>query len=264
MTYAPTDVLRLGGHEFSSRFILGSGKYDLRLIRAAVEEAGAQIVTLALRRADTGASENILDHLPDGVTVLPNTSGARTAEEALHVARLAREMGLGDLVKIEVIRDNRYLLPDNHETLRAIELMAADGLVPLAYMHPDLTVARDMAAAGAAAVMPLGSPIGSNRGMITRDLVQLIVDELDVPVIVDAGLGRPSEAALAMEMGCAGVMANTAIATARDVSRMARAFGAAVRAGRDGYLAGLGRVVTDRAVASSPLTGFLSDDPDLA
>lgn len=257
-----SDELRIGPHTFTSRFILGSGKYDLRLIKAAVEEAGAQMVTLAVRRAAAGPQENILEHLPRGATVLPNTSGARTGEEALHIARLAREMGLGDLVKIEVIRDNRYLFPDNHETLRACELLAQDGFVPMAYMHPDLTVARDLVAAGAAAVMPLGSPIGSNRGLVTRDLVQIILDEVDVPVIVDAGLGRPSEAALAMEMGCAAVMANTAIATARDVPAMARAFGLGVRAGREAYLAGLGRVLHNRAAASSPLTGFLTDDPD--
>lgn len=256
------DTWSLGEHTFTSRFILGSGKYDLSLVAAAVEQAGAQIVTLALRRA-TARAENVLDAIPDGVTVLPNTSGARTAKEALHLARLAREMGLGDLVKIEVIRDNRYLFPDNHETVRAAELMAAEGFLPMAYMHPDLTIARDLVSAGAAAVMPLAAPIGSNRGLVTRDLVQLIIDEIDVPVIVDAGIGRPSEAALAMEMGCTAVMANTAIATARDVAGMARAFRLAIEAGRAGYLAGLGRVLSAGAAASSPLTGFLSDDPDV-
>ncbi|WP_394276605.1 thiazole synthase [Luteococcus sp.] len=261
MSMVQDTPLVLGGHEFTSRFILGSGKYSLDLVKAAVENAGAQIVTLALRRANA-QSANVLDHLPEGVTVLPNTSGAHTAEQAVQIARLAREMGLGDLVKIEVITDNRHLLPDNHETLKAVEALAALDFVPLPYMYPDVVVARQMAEAGAAAIMPLGSPIGSNRGLVTREFVELIIDAVDLPVIVDAGLGRPSEAALAMELGCAAVMANTAIATAGDVPAMARAFGQAIEAGRLAHLAGLGRVVTDHAVASSPLTGFLDDDPD--
>lgn len=256
---APADPLVLGGREFSSRFILGSGKFNLELVQAVIEEAGADIITLAVRRASTAGEGNILDALPDGITLLPNTSGARTAEEALHIARLAREIGLGDMVKIEVMRDARYLLPDNAETVRATELLAADGFVPLPYMYPDLYTARDLVSAGAAAVMPLASPIGSNKGLSTRDFIQILLDEVDAPIIVDAGIGRPSQACEAMEMGCAAVMANTGVATAGDVRGMARAFRYAVDAGRAAYLSGLGRVLDRGAEASSPLTGFLDE-----
>ena len=159
------DSLIIGGHEFTSRFILGSGKYNLELIKAAVEHAGAQIITLALRRANTAGSENILDYIPEGVTLLPNTSGARNADEAVRIARLSRELGCGDFVKIEVIRDSKYLLPDNSETIKATEILAKEGFVVLPYMYPDLNAARDMANAGAAAIMPLGAPIGSNKGL---------------------------------------------------------------------------------------------------
>lgn len=251
------DPLVIAGHQFTSRFILGSGKYNLDLVRAAVEHAGAQIITLALRRATSAGEGNILDAIPPGVTLLPNTSGARTAAEALRIARLARELGCGDFVKIEVIRDNRYLLPDNAETVRATELLAADGFVALPYMYPDLTVARELVAAGAAAVMPLAAPIGSNKGLVTRDFIQILLDEIEVPIIVDAGIGRPSQACEAMEMGVAAIMANTAIATARDVPAMAGAFRRAIEAGRAAHLAGLGRVLDRGAAASSPLTGFL-------
>jgi thiazole synthase len=255
-TVLPADPLMLGGHSFGSRFILGSGKYSVDLIRAAVEQAGAQIVTLALRRANS-ATDSILDHIPPHVTLLPNTSGARNAEEAVRIARLARACGCGDLVKVEIMRDSKYLLPDNRATVEATRALAAEGFTVLPYMLPDLTAARDLVDAGAAAVMPLGAPIGSNRGLTTRELVQILIDELDVPVIVDAGIGRPSQACEAMEMGAAAVMANTAVATAGDVSGMARAFGLAVQAGRAAYLAGLGRVTGGGAQASSPLTGFL-------
>lgn len=254
-----TDKLVLGGHEFTSRFILGSGKFSLPLIRAAVEEAGAEIITLALRRANVGGTDNILDYIPEGVTILPNTSGARTAEEAVRIARLARAVGCGDFVKVEVIRDSKYLLPDNYETVRATEMLAKEGFIVLPYMYPDLNTARDLRDAGAAAVMPLGAPIGSNKGLVTRDFIEILIDEIDLPVIVDAGIGRPSEACLAMELGAAAVMANTAIATAGDIVGMARAMGRAVRAGREAYLAGLGRVLKRGADASSPLTGFLDE-----
>lgn len=256
---ASADKLVLGGHEFDSRFILGSGKYSLDLVRAAVEHAGAQIITLALRRANEGGMANILDYIPEGVTLLPNTSGARNAEEAVRIARLAREVCGTDFVKIEVIRDSKYLLPDNHETCLACEALANEGFVVMPYMYPDLNAARDMANAGAACIMPLGSPIGSNKGLATRDFIQIIIDEVDLPVIVDAGIGRPSQAAEAMEMGAAAVMANTAIATAGDICAMAHAFKLAIEAGREAYLAGLGRVIQRGASASSPLTGFLQD-----
>ena len=226
------DKLIIGGHEFDSRFILGSGKYSLDLINAAVQNAGAQIITLALRRTNT---------------------------EAVRVARLAREVGCGDFVKIEVIHDSKYLLPDNYETIKATEILAKEGFVVMPYMYPDLNAARDLVNAGAAAVMPLGSPIGSNKGICTKDFIQILIDEIDLPIIVDAGIGKPSQACEAMEMGAAAVMANTAIATAGDIPAMAEAFKKAIEAGRSAYLAGLGRVIEKGSSASSPLTGFLED-----
>ena len=253
------DQLTLGGHAFDSRFILGSGKFSLDLVRAVAEKGGAQIVTLALRRANAGGAANILEYIPNGVTLLPNTSGARTAEEALRIARLARAIGCGDFVKVEVIRDSKYLLPDNYETLKATELLAKEGFVVLPYMYPDLNVARSLVDAGAAAVMPLAAPIGSNKGLATKEFIQILVDEIDLPIIVDAGIGRPSQACEAMEMGVDAIMANTAIATAGDVGEMAAAFKLAIEAGRRAYLSGLGRVLEGQGEASSPLTGFLED-----
>jgi len=253
------DKLILGGHEFNSRFILGSGKYSLKLIEAAVRDAGAEIITLAVRRANTRDSENILDYIPKGVTLLPNTSGARDASEAVRIARLARELGCGDFVKIEIMRDSKYLLPDNNETIKATEILASEGFVVLPYMYPDLYAARDLKNAGAAAVMPLAAPIGSNKGLATREFIQILIDESDLPVIVDAGIGRPSQACEAMEMGAAAIMANTALATAGDLPLMASAFKSAIEAGRRAYLSGLGRVLTRGASASDPLTGFLHD-----
>lgn len=256
---AQDDKLILGGHEFTSRFILGSGKYSLELIQAAVQNAGAQIVTMALRRANEGGMANILDYIPGGVTVLPNTSGARNAEEAVRIARLAREVCGTDFIKIEAIRDTKYLLPDNYETAKATEILAKEGFVVMPYMYPDLNAARDMANAGAACIMPLGAPIGSNKGICTKEFIQILIDEIDLPIIVDAGIGRPSQACEAMEMGAAAVMANTAIATAGDIPAMAEAFRKAIEAGRSAYLAGMGRVKEKGASASSPLTGFLQD-----
>ena len=253
------DTWKLGGHTFTSRFILGSGKYSLELIQAAVEQAGAQIVTMALRRANEGGLANILDYIPKNVTILPNTSGARNAEEAVRIARLSREVCGSDFVKIEIMRDTKYLLPDNYETAKAVEILAKEGFVVMPYMYPDLNAARDMADAGAACIMPLGAPIGSNKGLCTREFIQILIDEIDLPIIVDAGIGRPSQACEAMEMGAAAVMANTAIATAGDVPAMALAFRKAVEAGRAAYLPGLGRVMEKGASASSPLTGFLQD-----
>lgn len=253
------DTLKLGNHEFTSRFILGSGKYSLELIKAAVEHAGAQIITLALRRAMTGNVANILDYIPEGVTLLPNTSGARTADEAVRIARLARAAGCGDFVKIECICDSKYLLPDNYETIKATETLANEGFVVMPYMYPDLNVARDLASAGAACIMPLGAPIGTNKGLCTKEFIQILIDEIDLPIIIDAGIGRPSQACEAMEMGAAAIMANTAIATAGDIPAMAEAFKKAIEAGRTAYLSGPGRVLDRGASASSPLTGFLRD-----
>lgn len=253
------DKLIIGGHEFQSRFILGSGKYSLNLIEAAVKDAGAEIITLAVRRANTKDKENIIDYIPKGVTLLPNTSGARNAKEAVRIARLARELGCGDFVKIEIMRDSKYLLPDNSETIKATEILANEGFVVMPYMYPDLNVARDLANAGAAAIMPLASPIGSNKGLATRDFIQILIDEMDLPIIVDAGIGKPSQACEAMEMGAAAIMANTALATAGNLPLMASAFKNAIEAGRKAYLAGLGRVLQRGAEASDPLTGFLRD-----
>lgn len=253
------DKLIIGGREFNSRFILGSGKYSLSLIEAAVKDAGAEMITIAVRRANTSDKENILDYIPKDVTLLPNTSGARNAEEAVRIARLAREIGCGDFVKVEIMRDSKYLLPDNNETIKATEILAKEGFIVMPYMYPDLYAARDLVNAGASAVMPLAAPIGSNKGLSTKDFIQILIDEIELPIIVDAGIGKPSEACSAMEMGAAAVMANTALATAGDLPLMAQAFRSAVEAGRKAYLSGLGRVLTRGGSASSPLTGFLRD-----
>ncbi|MDE6780114.1 MAG: thiazole synthase [Ruminococcus sp.] len=253
------DKLIIGGHEFNSRFILGSGKYSLNLIESAVKYAGAEIITLAVRRANSKEHENILDHIPDGITLLPNTSGARNADEAVRIARLARELGCGNFVKIEIMRDSKYLLPDNAETVRATEILAKEGFVVMPYMYPDLYTARDLVNAGASAVMPLASQIGSNKGLATRDFIEILIDEIDLPIIVDAGIGRPSQACEAMEIGASAVMCNTALATSGNLPLMAEAFRQAVEAGRKAYLSGLGRVLTRGASASDSLTGFLHD-----
>lgn len=253
------DKLIIGGHEFQSRFILGSGKYSLNLIEAAVKDAGAEIMTLAVRRANTREEENILDYIPEGVTLLPNTSGARNAEEAVRIARLARALGCGDFVKIEIMRDSKYLLPDNAQTVKATEILAKEGFVVMPYMYPDLNVARDLMNAGAASIMPLGAPIGSNKGLATKEFIQILINEIDLPIIVDAGIGKPSQACEAMEMGAAAIMANTALATAGDLPLMASAFKNAIEAGRKAYLSGLGRVLERGASASDSLTGFLRD-----
>ena len=252
------DKLIIGGHEFDSRFILGSGKYSFDLIKAAIESAKAEIITLALRRAATGNIANILDYIPKDITILPNTSGARNADEAVRIARLSREIGCGDFVKIEVIRDSKYLLPDNYETTKAVEILAKENFIVMPYMYPDLNAARDMQNAGAAAIMPLGAPIGSNKGLCTKEFIKILIDEINLPIIIDAGIGAPSQACEAMEMGAAAVMANTAIATSGDIVLMASAFKKAIEAGREAYISGLGRII-DKAEASSPLTGFLHE-----
>jgi len=254
------DFLKIGDRELTSRLFLGTGKFSSnKLIPEVVKASGVQVVTVALRRVDTAfEEENIAAYVPGDCILMPNTSGARNAKEAIRIARLARAAGCGNWVKIEVITDNRYLLPDNYETIKATETLSAEGFVVLPYMSPDLMVAKKLIEVGAAAVMPLGSPIGSNRGLRTRELVRILVEEIPLPIVVDAGLGRPSEAAEAMEMGVAAVLVNTAIATANDPVAMARAFSMAVKAGRMAYLSGPGEIV-DYARASSPLTGFLRE-----
>lgn len=254
-----TDKLIIGKKEFNSRFILGSGKFSLEMTKTVLENAEIEMATLALRRANDAGSENILDYMPEGITLLPNTSGARNAQEAVRIAKLAREIGCGDFVKVEVIHDSKYLLPDNYETIKATEILAKEGFIVMPYMYPDLNAARDLVNAGASAIMPLGAPIGSNKGLLTRDFIKILVNEINLPIIVDAGIGRPSQACEAMEMGCDAVMANTAVATAKNVALMAKAFKLAIEAGRNAYLAGLGRVLDYKAEASSPLTGFLQD-----
>ena len=253
------DKLIIGGKEFDSRFILGSGKFSLKFMKSVIENAEVEMVTVALRRANIGGGNNILDYIPKNITLLPNTSGARNAEEAVRIARLAREVGCGDFVKLEIIGDSKYLLPNNSETIKATEILAKEGFIVMPYMYPDLYAARDLVACGAAAVMPLAAPIGTNKGLSTKDFIKILVDEIDLPIIVDAGIGRPSQACEAMEMGVSAIMANTAIATAGNVDMMAKAFKNAIIAGRQAYLAGLGRVLDNKAEASSPLTGFLED-----
>ncbi len=253
-----TDSFEIGGKRLTSRLFTGTGKYgNDRLIAPVCAASGSEVITVALRRVDLDATaDNVMQHIPKHMILLPNTSGARTAEEAVRIARLARTMGCGNWIKIEVISDNRYLLPDGYETARATEILARDGFVVLPYMNPDLYVARSLADAGAAAIMPLGAPIGTNRGLKTEEMIRILIEEMDLPIIVDAGIGTPSQACQAMEMGAAACLVNTAIATASDPVLMGRAFGRAVAAGREAWLAGPGAVTT-LAQASSPLTGFL-------
>lgn len=253
------DKLIIGGKEISSRLFIGTGKFpDNRIIPQVVKSSGAQVVTVALRRIDFDSEEeNMLNYIPEGCILMPNTSGARNADEAVRIARLARATGCGNWIKIEVVSDNKYLLPDNFETIKATEILANEGFVVLPYMSPDLMAAKMLKKAGAAAVMPLGAPIGTNKGLKTKELVKILIDEIDLPIIVDAGLGKPSEAAEAMEMGASAVLVNTAITTAGDPVKMVEAFGYAVLAGRKAFLSGTG-VVKDFAEASSPLTGFLA------
>ncbi|MCC8193567.1 MAG: thiazole synthase [Deltaproteobacteria bacterium] len=257
------DTFSLGGRNLESRLFIGTGKYGAdSMIPAIAEASGAEVITVALRRVDFGNPKgNVMAHIPKRMQLLPNTSGARNADEAVRIARLARAAGCGDWIKIEVISDSRHLLPDGYETARATEILAKEGFVVLPYMNPDLYVARSLVSAGAAAVMPLGAPIGTNRGLATREMIGILIEEIDLPVIVDAGIGKPSQACDAMEMGAAACLVNTAIASADDPVLMAKAFGKAVAAGRAAYLAGLGRVLEKGAAASSPedgkLTGFL-------
>lgn len=250
--------LVIGGMTLSSRLFIGTGKFpNHEIVPKVVESTGSQVITMALRRVNLESeSDNMMAYIPQHMQLLPNTSGARNAQEAVRIARLAREMGCGNWIKIEVISDMKYLLPDNHETIKATEILAKEGFVVLPYMSPDLMSAKALVSAGAATVMPLGSPIGSNQGIQTKSLIRMIIEEIDIPVVIDAGIGRPSEAAEAMEMGADAVLVNTAIATANDPIAMGEAFRKAVEAGRTAFEAGLGRTLST-ADASSPLTGFL-------
>ncbi|MDR0486111.1 MAG: thiazole synthase [Elusimicrobiota bacterium] len=254
------DKLKIAGLELESRIFIGSGKFpNNALIPEIIKASQAQIITVAVRRYDfEHPKENMLTFIPTGVCIMPNTSGARNAKEAVNIARIAREAVESVLIKIEIINDNKYLFPDNYETARACEILAKEGFKVFAYMNADLPSARDMKNAGAAAIMPLGSPIGTNRGLQSLEMIKILIREIDAPIIVDAGLGKPSDACQCMELGCAAVMANTAISSSENPVLMAEAFKDAVAAGRKGYLAKLGKQ-SETAKASSPLTGFLRD-----
>lgn len=253
------DSLQIGGKTLHNRLFVGTGKFaDHEVMKQALQASNSEVVTVALRRVDiNGEDQHILNDIPNQMTLMPNTSGARTAEEAVRIARLAKASGMGNWIKIEVISDHKYLLPDNEETLKAVKRLADEGFTVLPYMSPDLMAAKRMEEAGAAAIMPLGSPIGSNRGIRMKEMIRIMIDEISVPIVVDAGIGRPSEAAEAMEMGADAVLVNTAIATAEDPTRMAEAFDMAVKAGRLAYTSGIGPT-SQQASASSPLTGFLT------
>jgi thiazole synthase len=258
MTTASQDDLAIAGRTFRSRLFVGTGKFPSnQALSAAIEASRTELVTVALRRIDPTADEDILDALPKSVLLLTNTSGAADAGEAVRLARLARAAGLPTWIKVEVTPDPRYLLPDPIETLRASEELVKDGFTVLPYCPADPLLCKHLEEVGCATVMPLGSWIGSNQGLRTRAALEIIVEQATVPVVVDAGIGAPSHAAEAMELGADAVLVNTAIGTARDPAAMAAAMRGAVEAGRAGRLAGLPAVATT-AAASSPLTGFLS------
>jgi len=254
--------LIIAGREFSSRLFLGTGKFPSNeAMRDALAASGTQIVTVALRRADLSGQRdpyaNILEFIDsEKYLLLPNTSGAMNAEEAVRLARLAAAAGLPKWVKLEIHPDPTYLLPDPIETLKAAEILVREGFTVLPYINADPVLAKRLQEVGTATVMPLGAPIGSNRGIATRDQIRIIIEQAIVPVVVDAGIGAPSHAAEAMELGADAVLVNTAIAIAADPSRMAAAFKKAVEAGRDAYEMGLPEI-SDHAIATSPLTGFL-------
>ena len=255
------DSLVIAGHSFKSRLIIGTGKFPSpESMKDAIESSGAEMVTVALRRVDLNApSDSMLDAIDlDRYILLPNTSGARSAEEAVRLARLARAAGCGDWLKLEVTPDPRYLLPDPVETLKAAEILVKDGFHVLPYINADPVLAKRLEDAGTVTVMPLGSLIGSNQGIKTRASIEIIIEQAAVPVVVDAGIGAPSHAADAMEMGADAVLVNTAIAVAANPAAMAAAFKKGVEAGYEARRAGMPSVKS-AAEASSPLTGFLND-----
>ena len=253
------DSLTIAGRDFGSRLFLGTGKFPSNAsLRDAIVASGTEMVTVALRRVDLSAADDILDAIDtDRVLLLTNTSGAVDAEEAIRLARLARAAGLPDWIKVEVTPDPRYLLPDPIETLKASEVLCAEGFTVLPYCSADPVLCKRLEEVGCATVMPLGSWIGSNQGLRTKAALDIIVEQSLVPVVVDAGIGAPSQAAEAMELGADAVLVNTAIGTAGDPAAMADAFRMAVEAGRAGFRAGLAGARRE-ASASSPLTGFLS------
>ncbi len=257
------DALVIGGKQFSSRLMTGTGKHrSMEEMVASVEASGCEIITVAIRRLnlDDPDEKTILDYLDwDRYQILPNTAGARTAEEAVFTAKLAREVTGSDWIKVEVIPDPKYLLPDPIGTLQASETLVAEGFTVLPYIHADPVLARHLEEAGCATVMPLGSPIGSGRGVFTSEEIQIIIEQANVPVVVDAGLGAPSEASLVMELGADAVLVNTAIALATDPALMGEAFKLGVEAGRKAYMAG--RIPRKAyASASSPIEGVAVSD----
>ncbi len=254
------DNLNIAGEEFNSRLFIGTGKFESgQILEETIKACGSQMVTVAMKRANpNGSKDSILDYLDKNISkILPNTSGARDATEAVFVAKMAREALQTNWLKLEIHPDPKYLMPDPLATLHATEELAKDGFIVLPYCHADPVLCKKLEDAGAAAVMPLGSPIGSNQGLKSREFLKIIIEQAIVPVVIDAGIGAPSQASEAMEMGADAVLINTAIAIASDPILMGNAFGKAVEAGRSGYLAGLGQMRRD-ASASSPLTGFLS------
>jgi len=254
-----TDSLTLAGYRFQSRLFTGTGKFDDKNTMVdALKASGSELVTMALKRIDieTQADDILAPLIENQMKLLPNTSGAKTAEDAIFAARLAREALGTNWIKLEVHPDQKYLMPDPVETLKAAEVLCQEGFIVLPYMHADPVLARRLAEVGCAAVMPLGAPIGSNKGLVCQDFLKMIIEQSSVPVIVDAGIGAPSHAALAMEMGADAVLINTAMAVSPNPVEMARAFSMAVKAGRIAYLSGLGQI-NNQAIATSPLTAFL-------
>jgi thiazole synthase len=257
-TATASDTWTLGGQTYRSRLLVGTGKYaDNDIARRAIDESGAEIVTVAVRRIDFSAKQTVLDALDRSRhTLLPNTAGCYTVEDAIRYARLAREAGMGDLIKLEVIGDPKTLFPDNQATLEAAKVLVQEGFVVLPYITDDPVLCRQLQEMGCAAVMPLGAPIGSGLGIRNPHNLQIILEQATVPVLVDAGVGTASDAAIALELGCTAVLMNTAIASASDPLRMARAMRLGVAAGREAFLAG--RIPRKLyATASSPLTGLL-------
>lgn len=254
-------MLTIAGKTFRSRLFTGTGKFnDKTTMVAALQASGSELVTMALKRVDLESQDDdILQPLiENGMNLLPNTSGARTAKEAVFAAKLAREALETNWVKLEIHPDSRYLLPDPIETLKATEVLVKEGFVVLPYIHADPVLCKRLEEVGTAAVMPLGSPIGSNKGLKTQEFLEIIIEQSSVPVIVDAGLGAPSHAAAAMEMGADAVLVNTAMAVAADPITMSRAFAMGVEAGRMAYEVGVA-LQQQRAAASSPLTAFLEE-----
>lgn len=256
------DILKIGDREFSSRLFVGTGKFSSPdVMLEAIMASESQMITVAMKRVNmmNEATDEMLTHINrDHVQLLPNTSGVRNAKEAVLAAQMSREIFGTPFIKLEIHPDPKYLMPDPIETLKATEELAKDGFVVLPYIQADPVLCKLLEEAGSAAVMPLAAPIGTNKGLVTRDLLEIIIEQSRVPVIVDAGLGAPSHAAEAMEMGADAVLVNTAIAVAGDPVMMARAFKDAVRAGRDAFNAGLG-AVSSHAQATSPLTAFLNE-----